>query len=192
MRILCHPLGASGVRAAALACFAGISRQVLSAQSSVKLSQAALSQTALSQAALSQAALSQAALSQATLSQAKLSQAALFQTRVSQVSSGQKMPPASGSFHCSGEPKRTGYSARAKPSAGRSPRLAQDTTVGLTSVPTRNPPDRSPGLGAASQGAAMVAAYTLSSPLPSAIGSGRTWPLSSPYGCVVPTRSALT
>src|SRR6266702_109138 len=85
----------------------------LPAQSSVKLSQAALSQAALSQAALSQAALSQAtlsqaALSQATLSQAKLSQAALFQTRVSQVSSDQKMPPNSGSCHCSGEPKRTG------------------------------------------------------------------------------------
>src|SRR5207249_347877 len=84
-----------------------------------------------SQAMLSQATLSQATLSQATLSQAKLSQATLFQTRVSQVSSDQKMPPASGSCHCSGEPKRTGYCARAKPSAGRSPRLAQATGVGL-------------------------------------------------------------
>src|SRR2546425_2614231 len=72
------------------------SRQVpgnLSAQSSVKLSQATLSQ---------------ATLSHTTLSQAKLSQATLFQTRVSQVSSDQKMPPNSGSCHCSGEPKRTG------------------------------------------------------------------------------------
>src|SRR6266581_3707210 len=121
-----------------------------------------LSQTTLSPATLSQAMLSQATLSHATLSQAKLSQATLFQTRVSQVSRDQKMPPKSGSFHCSGEPKRTGYSARAKPSAGRSPRLAQATTVGLTSVPTRNPPDRGAASGAASQGTARVAAYTLS------------------------------
>src|SRR6266700_3732338 len=112
--------------------------------------------------------------SQATLSQATLSQATLSQTRVSQVSSDQKIPPNSGSIHCSGEPKRTGYSARAKPSAGLSPRLAQATGVGLESVPTRNPPDRSPGLGAASHGTARVAAFASSSPLPSAIGSGRT------------------
>src|SRR5439155_23038429 len=138
--------------------------------SQAMLSQAMLSQAMLSQAMLSQAMLSQAVLSQATPSQAKLSQAALFQSRVSQVISGQKMPPASGSCYCSGEPKRTGYSARAKPSAGRSPRLAQGTGAGLKSVPTRNPPGRSPGPGAASQGTAMVAAYTLSSPLPSAIG----------------------
>src|SRR6266516_373707 len=151
------------------------------------LSQAMLSQAMLSQAMLSQTMLSQATLSQATLSQTKLSHATLFQTRVSQVSAGQKIPPKSGSFHCKGEPKRTGYCARAKPSAGRSPRLAQGTGVGLKSVPTENPPGRSPGSDAASQGTAMVAAYTLSSPLPSAIGSGRTWPLSSPYGCVVPT-----
>src|SRR6266702_2327096 len=138
-------------------------------QSSVNASQATLSQ-----ATLSQATLSQATLSQATLSQAKLSQATLFQTRVSQVSNDQKIPPNSGSIHCSGEPKRTGYSARAKPSAGLSPRLAQATGVGLESVPTRNPPDRSPGLGAASHGTARVAAFASSSPLPSAIGSGRT------------------
>src|SRR6267154_465942 len=55
---------------------------------------------------------SQATLSHATLSQAKLSQATLFHSRVSQVSSGQKMPPKNGSFHCKGEPKRTGYCAR--------------------------------------------------------------------------------
>src|SRR6266436_8298404 len=85
------------------------------------LSHATLSHATLSQATLAQATLSQATLSHATLSQAKLSQATLFQTRVSQVSNDQKMPPNSGSFHCSGEPKRTGYSARAKPSAGRSP-----------------------------------------------------------------------
>src|SRR5229473_2223828 len=114
-------------------------------QSSVNVSQAMLSQAMLSQAMLSHATLSHTTLSHATLShttlsQAKLSQATLFQTRVSQVSSDQKMPPNSGSFHCSGEPKRTGYSARAKPSAGRSPRLAQATGVGLESVPTRNPP----------------------------------------------------
>src|SRR2546422_7793624 len=92
------------------------SRQVpgnLSAQSSVKLSQATLSQAMLSQAMLSHATLSHATLSHATLShttlsQAKLSQATLFQTRVSQVSSDQKMPPNSGSCHCSGEPKRAG------------------------------------------------------------------------------------
>src|SRR5882762_4323822 len=71
-----------------------VSRE-LSAQSSVKASHALLSH----------ATLSQAMLSHATLSQAKLSQATLFQTRVSQVSSGQKIPPNSGSFHCSGEPK---------------------------------------------------------------------------------------
>src|SRR5216683_1859798 len=143
-------------------------------QSSVNASQAMLSQATLSQAMLSQATLSQATLSQATLSQAKLSQATLFQTRVSQVSRNQKIPPNSGSIHCSGEPKRTGYSARAKPSAGLSPRLAQAAGVGLKSVPTRNPPDRSPGLGAASHGTARVAAFASSSPLPSAIGSGRT------------------
>src|SRR5258708_12026718 len=191
MRILCHPLGASGVRAAAPACFAGISRQVLWAQSSVKLPQAMLSQAMLSQAMLAQAALSepmlsQATLSQATLSQAKLSHATLFQTKVSQVSTGQKMPPNSGSFHCSGEPKRTGYSARAKPSAGRSPRLAQATGVGLESMPTRNPPDRSPGLGAASHGTARVAAFASSSPLPSPLGSGTTYPRPPPSGCVGP------
>src|SRR5204863_9676658 len=112
--------------------------------------QATLSQATLSHATLSQPTLSQATLRQATLSQAKLSQATLFQSRVSQVSSDEKMPPASGSCHCSGEPKRTGYCARAKPSAGRSPRLAQATGVGLKSVPTRNPPDRSPESGAAS------------------------------------------
>src|SRR6266850_1876265 len=150
MRILCHPLVASGVSAAALD---------LSTQSSVNashamLSQATLSHATLSQATLSHATLSQATLYQATLSQAKLSQATLFQTRVSHVSSGQKMPPASGSCHCSGEPKRTGYCARAKPSAGRSPRLAQATGAGLESMPTRSPPDGSPGLGAASHGTA--------------------------------------
>src|SRR5437879_728669 len=109
------------------------SRQVprdLLAQSSVKLSQAMLSQAMLSQATLSQATLSHATLShatlsQATLSQAKLSQAMLFHTRVSQVSRNQGMPPRVGSFQCSGEPKRTGYSERAKPSAGRSPSLPQ-------------------------------------------------------------------
>src|SRR6266705_3024162 len=166
-------------------------------QSSVNTSQATLSQTTLSHTTLSHTTLSHTTLShttlsQTTLSQSKLSQATLFQTRESQLSRDQKMPPSSGSCHCSGEPKRTGYSARAKPSAGRSPRLAQATGVGLESVPTRNPPDRSPGLGAASHGTARVAAFASSSPLPSAIGSGRTWPLSSPYGCVVPTRSALT
>src|SRR5713101_4503769 len=92
------------------------SRQVpgdLLAQSSVKVSQATLSQATLSHATLSHATLShatlsQATLSQATLSQAKLSQATLFQTRVSQVSNDQKIPSNSGSFHCKGEPKRTG------------------------------------------------------------------------------------
>src|SRR5882762_4688471 len=123
----------------------------------------------VSQATLSQATLSQATLSQTTLSQAKLSQATLFQTRVSQVSSDQKMPPNSGSIHCSGEPKRTGYCARAKPSAGRSPRLAQATGAGLESMPIRSPPDGSPGLGAASHGTARVAAFASSSPLPSAM-----------------------
>src|SRR5258708_494335 len=144
------------------------------------LSQATLSQATLSQATLSQATLSHATLSQTTLSQAKLSQATLFQTRVSQVSSDQKMPPNSGSIHCSGEPKRTGYCARAKPSAGRSPRLAQATRAGLERMPTRSPPAGSPGLGAASHGTARVAAFASSSPLPSAIGSGRTWSLSCP------------
>src|SRR5260370_11290729 len=120
MRILCHRLGASGVRAAAPACFAGISRQVLSAQSSVKLSQAMLSQAMLSQAmlsqaTLSQATLSQATLSQATLSQAKLSHATLFQTKVSQVSTGQKMPPNTGSFHCSADPQRPRANPRPNP-----------------------------------------------------------------------------
>src|SRR5260221_2409197 len=161
--------------------------------SQATLSQATLSQATLSQATLSHATLSHATLSHATLSQAKLSQATLFQTRVSQVSSGQKMPPNSGSIHCSGEPNRTGYSARPKPSAGLSPRLAQATGVGCCSVPVsppRSPPG--PGLGAVSHGTARVAAYALSSPLPSALGSGRIWPLSCPYRCVVPTRSALT
>ena len=79
----------------------------LQSQSSVNASQAMLSQATLSQAMLSQATLShtilsQATLSHTTLSQAKLSQAMLFQTRVSQVSSDQKMPPSSGSFHRSG------------------------------------------------------------------------------------------
>src|SRR6266699_2931256 len=200
MRILCKAPGTihcCGLASPASARAPGLGPGDFYSQSSVNasqamLSQATLSQAMLSQATLSKAMLSQATLSHATLSQAKLSQATLFQTRVSQVSRDQKMPPKSGSFHCSGEPKRTGYSARAKPSAGLSPRLAQGTGVGLKSVPTRNPPGRSPGSGAASQGTAMVAAYTLSSPLPSAIGSGRTWPLSSPYDCVVPTRSALT
>src|SRR5258708_36131263 len=152
MRILCHPLGASGVRAAAPACFAGISRQVLSAQSSVKLSQAMLSQAMLSQAMLSQATLSQAmlsqaTLSQATLSQAKLSHATLFQTTVSQVSTGQKMPPNSGAFHCSGGRERTGYSARAHPAAGRRPRWAPATAVAFARVPTGDPPGRTGSAG---------------------------------------------
>src|SRR5467141_1058146 len=72
----------------------------------------------VSQAMLSQATLSHATLSHATLSHATLSQATLFHATLSQVSSGQKMPPNSGSIHCSGEPNRTGYSARPKPSAG--------------------------------------------------------------------------
>src|SRR5258706_2124159 len=169
----------------------------LSPQSSVNrsqatLSHATLSHATLSHATLSHATLSHATLSHATLSQAKLSHATLFQTRVSQVSKNQGMPPASGSCHCSGEPKRTGYCARAKPSAGRSPRLAQATRVGCERMPPRNPPDRSPPLlGAASHGTARLAAFASSSPLPSAIGSGRISPLSCPYRCVVPTRSAL-
>src|SRR6267154_122906 len=175
---------------------ARVPRQIsrdLSAQSSVNASQAMLSQATLSHAMLSHATLSQATLSQATLSQATLSQATLFQARVSHVSRNQGIPPRKGSFQLSGEPKRTGYSARAKPSAGRSPLLAQGTVTGFLSMPARNPPDRSPPLlGAASHGAARVAAYASSSPLPSAIGSGRTWPLFPPYCCVVPTMSALT
>src|SRR5438105_752514 len=104
----------------------GLVPRDLQSQSSVNASQAMLSQAMLSQAMLSQATLSHttlshATLSQTTLSQAKLSQAMLSQTRVSQVSRNQGMPPSKGSCHCSGEPKRTGYSARAKPSAGRSP-----------------------------------------------------------------------
>src|SRR5207249_2920341 len=129
----------------------GVQSQSSVNASQAMLSQATLSQATLSHATLSQATLSQATLSQATLSQAKLSQATLFQTRVSQVSSDQKMPPASGSCHCSGEPKRTGYSARANPSPGRRPRLAQATRDDLKRMPTRNPPDQSPGLGAASR-----------------------------------------
>src|SRR5213592_1938329 len=168
MRILCKAPGTihrRGLASPASAQVPGLGPGDFYSQSSVNASQAMLSQ----------AMLSQAMLSQAMLSQAKLSQATLFQTRVSQVSRDQKMPPNSGSFHCKGEPKRTGYSARAKPSAGRSPRLAQATGVGLKSVPTRNPPGRSSGSGAASQGTARVAAFASSSPLPSAIGSGRTW-----------------
>src|SRR6267143_564290 len=195
------------------------SRQVpgdLLAQSSVKLSQATLSQATLSHATLSHATLSHATLSQATLShatlsQAKLSQATLFQTRVSQVSRNQGMPPSVGSFQCSGEPKRTGNSARAKPSAGRSPSLAQvKPTTGWNAsgrnASARNAPGRSAlGTSAPSQCgtstssgsvvsrvAVEVAANASSSPLPSAVGSGRALPLSCPYGCVVPTRSALT
>src|SRR6266853_1123745 len=145
---------------------ARVPRQIsrdLSAQSSVNASQAMLSQATLSHAmlshaTLSQATLSQATLSQATLSQAKLSQATLFQARVSHVSRNQGIPPRKGSFQLSGEPKRTGYSARAKPSAGRNPLLAQGTVTGFLSMPARNPPDRSPPLlGAASHGAARVA-----------------------------------
>src|SRR5258706_301642 len=94
----------------------------LRSQSSVNVSQATLSH-----ATLSHATLSQATLSQTTLSQAKLSQATLFHSKVSQVRRNQGMPPSVGSFQFSGEPKRTGYSERAKPSAGRSPLLAQGT-----------------------------------------------------------------
>src|SRR6266516_2748016 len=137
MRILCKAPGTihcCGLASPASARAPGLGPGDFYSQSSVNasqamLSQAMLSQAMLSQAALSQTMLSQATLSQATLSQAKLSQAALFQTRVSQVSSGQKMPPASGSCHCSGEPKRTGYSARAKTYEGRSPRLEQGKGV---------------------------------------------------------------
>src|SRR5256885_633065 len=181
MRILCkapqtiHPKPCS--------CFAGIGAGYpggVQSQSSVKasqamLSQATLSQATLSQATLSQATLSQATLSQATLSQAKLSQATLSQTKVFQVSTGQKIPPNSGSCHCSGEPKRTGYRARAKPSAGLSPLLTNATQAVDWSVPKRRPP-----CGAGAEGAVFTAAYALSSPLPSAMGSGRTWPLVPP------------
>src|SRR5882762_4788377 len=170
----------------------------LLAQSSVKLSQATLSQATLSQAMLSQAMLSQAmlsqaTLSQATLSQAKLSQAMLFQTRVSQVSRNQGMPPNVGSFQCSGEPKRTGNSERAKPSAGRSLSLTQvKPTTGWNAsgrnalgrnASGRNAPGRSAlGTSAPSQSgtstssgsvvsrvAVEVAANASSSPLPSAV-----------------------
>src|SRR5467141_3040488 len=109
-------------------------------ESQATLSQATLSQATLSQATLSQATLSQAMLSQATLSQAKLSQATLFQTRVSQVRRNQGMPPRKGFVQRSGEPKRTGYWARAKPSAGRSPLLARVELTTVCSTPPRNPP----------------------------------------------------
>src|SRR6267378_3236982 len=120
--------------------------------SQATLSQATLSQATLSQATLSQATLSQATLSQATLSQAKLSQATLFQTSVSHVSVSQRIPPSVGSFQRSGEPKRTGYVARAKPSAGRSVLLAQARATtgwsasgrsapGRRSAPSMTPPD---------------------------------------------------
>src|SRR6267378_3633290 len=178
-------------------------------QSSVNVSQATLSQATLSQAmlshaTLSHATLSQATLSQATLSQAKLSQAMLFQTRVSQVSRNQGMPPNVGSFQCSGEPKRTGYSARAKPSAGWSARLARakgspgwgalgtsapGTGALGTSVPSTS--GTSTSSGSVASRAAIMAANASSSPLPSAIGSGRPLPLSCPYCCVVPTRNPL-
>src|SRR6267378_386502 len=106
----------------------------------------------VSQATLSQATLSHATLSQTTLSQAKLSQATLFQSRVSQVSRNQGMPPRKGFFQRSGEPKRTGYSERAKPSAGRSALLAQAASAtgwsapgtsapGWRSAPSRTSPD---------------------------------------------------
>src|SRR2546428_7712159 len=116
MRILCKAPGTihcCGLASPASAQVPGLGPGDFYSQSSVNTSQAMLSQAMLSQAmlshaTLSQTMLSQTMLSQATLSQAKLSQAALFQSRVSQVSSAQKMPPASGSFHCSGEPKRTG------------------------------------------------------------------------------------
>src|SRR5882672_221467 len=185
MRILCHPLVASGVSAAALD---------LSTQSSVNashamLSQATLSHATLSQATLSHATLSQATLSQATLSQAKLSQATLFQTRVSHVSRNQGMPPRKRFFQRSGEPKRTGYRAREKPSAGRSPLLARVELTTVWNTPPRNPPCML--LLFPVFCAAITAAFASSSPLPSAIGSGRAWPLSQPYGCVFLTRSAL-
>src|SRR5882757_5371955 len=112
----------------------------LPAQSSVNRSQATLSHATLSQATLSQATLSQATLSQATLSQAKLSQATLFQTRVSHVSRNQGMPPRKRFFQRSGEPKRTGYRAREKPSAGRSPLLARVELTPVWNTPPRNPP----------------------------------------------------
>src|SRR5882762_6959907 len=83
---------------------------------------------------------SHATLSHATLSHAMLSQATLFQTRVSQVSRNQGMPPRKGFFQRSGEPKRTGYWARAKPSAGRSPLLARVELTTVCSTPPRNPP----------------------------------------------------
>src|SRR5258706_5004084 len=107
----------------------------LRSQSSVNVSQATLSHATLSQATLSHATLSHATLShatlsQTTLSQAKLSQATLFHTRVFQVSRNQGMPQASGSSHSSREPKRTGYSARAKPPPGRSAQLADGKRVG--------------------------------------------------------------
>ena len=40
------------------------------------------------------------------------------------------MPPSSGFFQRSGEPKRTGYSARAKPSVGRKPNDKKDRSGG--------------------------------------------------------------
>src|SRR6267378_1186275 len=140
---------------------------------------------------VSQATLSHATLSQATLSQAKLSQATLFHSRVSEVSGNQGMPPRKGFFQRSGEPKRTGYSERAKPSAGRSPllgRLELELSK-VWSAPPRNPPCTS--LLDPVFCAAVMAAYASSSPLPSAFGSGRTWPLPHPYACVVLTRIAL-
>src|SRR5882762_8399298 len=196
MRILCKAPGTIHIKLKPES--ARVRRQVpgdLQFQSSVYVSQATLSQATLSHATLSQATLSQATLShatlsQATLSQAKLSQATLFHSRVSQVSRNQGMPPRKGFFQRSGEPKRTGYSERAKPSAGRSPLLGRLELSRVWSAPPRNPPCTTSLLDPVFC-AAVMAAYASSSPLPSAFGSGRTWPLPHPYACVVLTRIAL-
>src|SRR5207247_10081460 len=92
-------------------------------------------------------------------------QATVFQTSVFHVSRVQRIPPSVGFFQRSGEPYSTGYSARAKPSAGRRP------------------------LFAAGRAGDWSAAFALRRPLPSALGSGR--PLAVPYFWAVPTRSAL-
>src|SRR5438477_5239087 len=113
------------------------------------LSQATLSHATLSHKTLSHRTLSHRTLSHKTLSQAKLSQAVLSHKTLSHVSVCQSTPPSVGSFQWSGEPQRTGNSARAKPSAGRSARLAHArgwTALGTSppSMPGKRPPGKIP------------------------------------------------
>src|SRR5439155_14559108 len=127
--------------------------------------------------------LSQPTLSQPTLSQSKLSHATESQLTLSQVSDPHRMPSRLRFFQRSGVPYSIAYSERANPSAGRSPRFAaaRETSTGA-SGPRVPPLDRLV--------VAAAAAFTSSSPLPAAMGSGSV--ALPPNGCVEPTNAAFT